>query len=570
MGCNCNNKTPHTHKAYKSAKGNKDCPCGCGGACGCGDPSQPMIKQGQKCPCGCGGICGVSCNCGHCYEQQGSLGSLGRFDEYPRAKAGLFDPRKIGRPWPEPHPDPLVPYVRANEGLLPYEKYNEFQNRRNSMHGWKESLGGVAEQNTAESAVSAMMTALELPDFAFDYMSKNFDDPEADRFWYINPQGQKIDTKNIPAEKMFFAFIPKQNPVSKDYMLFIRCGGPENKINYYDFEGGKVVVDSDERAYLTMLFNNLNTADIGVAQKVQMIQQLAHSYPIVFDTQQSIFFSTDLTSDDVRNSPFKYNQSAQDFIKMSSHILDHIVNTAVSYINGNHALAPQMKRFMKVFLESCLLGVNTDDVASGIADAIVKQMQKDFDTASRRSKIVYEPEVRNVRDTEYKGDYGAFVTFDKVNKSKLGAGFTALTADLKNALISVIRARKNAFAQMYQQILNVSDLKETSAESQQALAQAQQQIEQLEKDKEAIRQAGIKSLANISKDYATKIEELQARTEEVESKDRELTLLKSKTQALTQQVSQTKSDSGSKAATALAGVFAVSTITLAYMHFVKK
>ncbi len=329
-------------------------------------------------------------------------------------------------------------------------------------------------------------------------------------------------------------------------------------------------MDSDERAYLAMLFNNLNTADIGVAQKVQMIQQLTYNYPIVFDTQQSIFFSTDLTNDDVKDSPFKYNQSAQDFLKMGSHILDHIVNTAVSYINGNHALASQMKSFMKIFLESCLLGTNITDVASGIAEAIVQQMQKDFDTANRRSKIIYEPEVRNVRDTEYKADYGAFVTFDKVNNAKLGAGFTSLKNDLENALVTIIRSRKNAFAQMYQQILNVPDLRESSADSQQALALAQQQIEQLEKDKEAIRQAGIKSLANISKDYATKVEELQARTEEVEDKDRELTLLKSKTQALTQQVSQTKSDSGSKAATALAGVFAVSTITLAYMHFVKK
>lgn len=518
-------------------------------------------------------------NCKHCYDQKGNLGSLGRFDEYPRAKVGLFDPRKIGQPWPEPHPDPLIPYVRANEGLLPYEKYNEFQNRRNSMQGWNETLGGVAEINTASSAISEMMSALTSPDFAFDYLRQNLDNKEYDRFWYINPQGQKVETQRIPEEKTFFAFVPAKNPSSENYMFMIRCGGPENKVCYYNEEQEKVVVDSAERSYLRVCFDNLMTANIGNPQANQMLQNLAHQYPIVFDAKNCAFFSSDITAKNNEagkasyKSRFTYAGEMQAFESMAAHILDHIVNGAVEHINRNSPLSDQMKKFMLLFLGACLKGTLVLDVSEGISKAIVAQLKKDFAIARRRAQITFEPEVVGMTDKLYKGDYGSFTAFSFVNDAKLKDGFDELLADLKGAIASVIRQRRSAFGQMYQQILGMTELRQQAAENvqqQQDLTQAQQQIEQLEKDKEAIRQAGMQSIANISKEYAAKVEELQARAKELESKDRELSTLRSKTQELTQQVSRPKSDSDSTTATALAGVFAVSTIALAYMHFVKK
>lgn len=573
MGCNCNDKTPHTHKAYKTAKGNKDCPCGCGGTCGCGDASQPMIHKGQKCPCGCGGVCGVSCNCSHCYGEHGSLGSLGRFDEYPRAKAGLFDPRKIGQPWPEPHPDPLVPYVRANEGLLPYEKYNEFQNKRNSMHGWNETLGGVKDVNTAAEAVSAIMSTLAVPDLSYDYLRQNFEDRESDRFWYINPQGQKVDVQRIPEEKTFFGFVPTTSPYTRNLLLMIRCGGPENKVIYFDTSN--MYIDSQERSFLRTFFENMQTAGIGTEQASQMMHNLTHNYPLVFDATQNMFFSTDIDAKNNANgksdyrSRFAYEDDTKAFEGIASHILDHIVNSAAEQINKNTDLSQQMQQFMLVFLGACLKGLNVRDVAEGISKAIVDQLKKDFSIARRRSKIVFEPEILG-NDIEYKGDFSSFSVFNAVNDTKLPIGFDQLQEDLKGALATVIRQRKSAFSQMYKEVLGVREQAASSAQQEQALLQAQQQIEQLQKDKEAIRQAGMQSLANMSKDYASKIEELQARNREIENKDRELSTLKSKTQELNRQVIKTKENNDSKVATAFAGLFAVSTITLAYVHFVKK
>ncbi len=110
-----------------------DCNCGCRnrsssskrGGCGCGSNKRKATLSGVDCGCGCGGTCG-------CGPKQ----AMGSFSEYPRPKSALFDPRQIDRVWPEPHPDPLIPYVRANEGLLPYSSVNRYKGQQGSLHGY--------------------------------------------------------------------------------------------------------------------------------------------------------------------------------------------------------------------------------------------------------------------------------------------------------------------------------------------------------------------------------------------------------------------------------------------------
>ncbi len=584
MGCNCNDKTSHTHEAHKIAKGKKDCPCGCGGACGCGDTSGMMVYQGQKCPCGCGGICGVSCNCDHCYEKQeivGSLGSLGRFDEYPRARAGLFDPRKIGRPWPEPHPDPLIPYVRANEGLLPYEAYNEFQHRRNSMHGWDGALG-ANNVSDVSSILFQMLSTLTSPDLAYDYMRQNFDTPD-DRFWYINPEGRKVATKVIPPEEMFFGFVPGTHPQGY-YLLMIRCGGPENKVCFYDFDASRISADSQERSYLAACFDNLMTIGVGNVQANEMMQNLTYHYPIAFDTKTHRFLSTNITPKNSRNgkadmySRFAYNHESSSFESVADVILEHIISATADQIHKRTEISQKLKDFMLIFLNACIGGRDVEDVANEISQAIVERLKTDFAIARRRAKIVFEPEISGV-DKEYKGDYGSFMAFAEVDDTKLAQAFVELQYDLGRAILAVLRKRRVAFQNIYEEVLNIPVLKQQAAitaQKQQELDQvkqgltiAQQKIATLEKEKAEIQQARSDSGVDIDQDYANKLKEIKAKDQEIAALKRKNTEIQGQVQSQVKKV-ETKMSKDTSVATAIAGIFAVSTIGLAYLHFVKK
>ncbi len=122
------------------------CKCGCRsgaskgrrGGCGCSSGLSRGGLSGADCSCGCGGACGC-----------GPKSAMGSFDEYPRPKSALFDPRQIDRVWPEPHPDPLIPYVRANEGLLPYDFVNRYKGQRGSLHGYI-AMGSSTSETDAQ------------------------------------------------------------------------------------------------------------------------------------------------------------------------------------------------------------------------------------------------------------------------------------------------------------------------------------------------------------------------------------------------------------------------------------
>lgn len=150
--CGCRNRSKSSKRGgcgcgsskRKATLSGTDCGCGCGGTCGCG-PKQAMGGlSGTDCGCGCGGTCG-------CGPKQ----AMGSFDEYPRPKSALFDPRQIDRVWPEPHPDPLIPYVRANEGLLPYSSVNRYKGQQGSLHGYLAMGDDTPPTNTTPPATPA-------------------------------------------------------------------------------------------------------------------------------------------------------------------------------------------------------------------------------------------------------------------------------------------------------------------------------------------------------------------------------------------------------------------------------
>jgi len=121
------------------------CKCSCPPDCNCGCRSG--ASKGEKRGCECGETYG--------YVPRSAMGT---FDEYPRPKTALFDPRQLDRVWPEPHPDPLIPYVRANEGLLPYDFVNHYKGQKGSLQGYI-PMGDAASDAQKIASLEAELSA---------------------------------------------------------------------------------------------------------------------------------------------------------------------------------------------------------------------------------------------------------------------------------------------------------------------------------------------------------------------------------------------------------------------------
>ena len=462
-GCGC--------RGSKSKK-NK---CRCNGNCMCG-----KAKASSDCSCGCGGTCGC-----------GPTSAMGSFDEYPRPKAAMFDPRQLGQVWPEPHPDPLIPYVRANEGLLPYDSLNRYKGTPNSLHGYLAM--GISPANSLREAsykgTKTLLSALSAVNSGYQYLYKDSEagtPNEAKDERYVPPE--------IPAEPNFFAFVPVQR-ITKDrknvFEIYIRFGGPEIKVADAD-DADDFFVKSGERKYLQQSLVDLEKEPLSWAKYIQ--GRISSQYPLVLSSFTKSFLPTCLT-EGTPGASNAYSNSDKSHKILGEHILDLLVSSASQKYASMKNDDPE-KAVIATFLEDILSVALTNrtpaqisSVAEGVAKAFVDRLKADFAYASQMGIQVFEwrnvigSKKQTLVDERFNG------VFRKT--SILPATYDALEEKMREGLVKAFDTRKKALNQLYKSLFQSTGGAAVPAatESEQVLA-LQAENDSLRNEIEALRAGG--------------------------------------------------------------------------------
>ena len=479
--------------------------------------------------------CGPNCSCHDCREKYHGNG-MGRYDEYPRPKAAMFDPRKIGQAWPEPNNDPLIPYVRANEQGLPYERLNEYKGMKNSLHGWS-AMGGVAELTTVKNAVTNLMNFLSVKDYSMAELLYTAKEDKKSQFHV--PKLLRMRTNDVDFQKVnqvsnistFFAFVPivRKEGTKKIYELYIRCGGPEVRAYWWDDESIEIGVDAAERDYLKSIdyfqgeWGSYGGVLFDAAGKL-----LSHSYPIVYTkaTLGEGFLST---------SDAAYKNDLKSYHDIAQHLICSIVDHSIDILNSNKAsreLKKDVKDMLTILIGACINKSNIDDVANGIADSVVKRLEDDYVATELRAFYKFEPEtlgINNVMtiDTEAKAVFS--------NKRATQAEFTAMKNVLGDALHGVLIESHNAMSEVYKQLLNFDNIQEANKKVDELKAQ----VNSLQANMTSSGSQKDSQIVELQNSVSKLTDDLNRKTQEAQQLASELEMAKS---ASLQQQAKTRQD----------------------------
>lgn len=440
---------------------------------------------------GCG--CGPSCSCRECRETYHSNygNGMGRYDEYPRPKSAMFDPRKIGQEWPEPNNDPLIPYVRANEQGLPYERLNQYKGMRNSLHGWS-SMGGIREQNIAKKVTENLLFQLARSFNSYEELvnrtnkSKDMIHRPDNTAWPANNKPGYYKTREVSYEQAFFGFIPD---IQSKKLLRIKTGGPEFK--YFAFDGSDIELIDPERQVV-------GTID-------SLIDQ--NKYPLICDANGFFGSGSSVSADGSRN------RKEAGLFEFAEIILGMVINDSIYVLGSPYRRdditlseddenpeynEDDLKALLKIFLELCINATDIDDVAKGISEAVVQRLKKDFVEAREQAFYKYEIDSWFGSNDIVFIDPIAKQTFTNVNVSD--KSFDKFKDNLIVAMKEVLSANYNVLSKIYKQLFDftgynqskqkvtaleteIATLKTTQGnqvkELQSTLAKKNQEIEQL-------------------------------------------------------------------------------------------
>lgn len=465
-GCGC--------QGFKSKKSR----CRCNGNCICG---KAKMKKASNCSCGCGGTCGC-----------GPMNTMGSFEEYPRPKSALFDPRQLDQVWPEPHPDPLIPYVRANEGLLPYDSLNRYKGKPNSLHGYLAM--GISPAATLRDAsyngTKALLSILGADNSGYQYLYKESEagTPNASKDErYVPPE--------ISVESNFFAFVPVQR-ITLDkknvFEIYIRFGGPEVKVADAD-DADDFFVKGAERKYLQQTLSDLEKDPVSWGKYIQ--SRISSEYPLVLSSFTKSFLPT-YPAEGRPGTTAAYSNSEGSHKKLGEYILDLLVSSAsrkyASMKNDNPERAT-----IATFLEDVLSVALTNrtaaqlsSVAEGIVKAFIDRLKSDFTYASQMGTQVFE--WRNIVGSRKQTRVDE--RFDAVSRKTaiLPSAYDDLEEKMKNGLVKAFTTRRSALNQLYKSLFQSTGGAATPSagtESEQVLA-LQAENESLKNEIEALKTSG--------------------------------------------------------------------------------
>lgn len=413
--------------------------CKCNGNCRCGSQK---VSINVNCPCGCGGKCG----CGPSASSHHHGSAMGSFDEYPRPKSALFDPRQLNRVWPEPYPDPLIPYVKANEGLLPYDSLNRYKGQPNSLHGYLAM--GIADNTTpdqaAYKATKEMMDFVSVENLGLSYLYEN-----------PVPSGSYKPSKVRPS-KNFFAFVPvirRQGNVSVGE-FYIRCGGPETKLIYWD--EGVFAVDAEERRYIQGNLSNTGIRGVPDSWSTLLQQQLNMHYPLVLESRGKDFKSTFLVGtkyNDYSNTPAGYTH-------FGVHILDHLFSTAIDMLQSADTSETNkvlLREVLTKLISVCLNASATvvSEISLGIAKAMTERLIADLKTVAEMGNMYIEIEDWGA-NTKIKIDDRMSDVLKMFNTDISPQKIATLTTNIANGIEDAIQLRRRYLANIYKQFAGAS------------------------------------------------------------------------------------------------------------------
>jgi hypothetical protein len=394
--------------------------------------------------------CGPNCSCHDCREKYHGNG-MGRYDEYPRPKAAMFDPRKIGQAWPEPNNDPLIPYVRANEQGLPYERLNEYKGMRNSLHGWS-TLGSTnnSEIVTAllhQIKVNTLDVSQAYSDIIDQVKNQNGDHSEdlihiplikQDYMGGNNPSFKS--GKVIPNVGSVFGFIPFKK--GNDIGLHIRLWGPEIK----KFK----LLDDEIR---------LQTPERDAIHSDPYSRFVDNTYPLYFKM----------------TSPGQYN--FEGVYAFASIMLDVIIRKCVYHLSPISSDA-EMRVSKRAFPETSPQSLNNatyarqivtqfinaetqggvDGFASALSEATVSLLSSDFKNAWASAFYKYEFE------TFASNEFVFFDPFAKEVFGRFGSDrdlfVSLLSRPLNEAFKNLLTNRYEVFANIYKESFDLNNLRE--------------------------------------------------------------------------------------------------------------
>jgi len=322
------------------------------------------------------------------------------------------------------------------------------------LHGLDKlnSLRGVEEINTVKNATKKLFEKTASIDGAYSYLESHFQDPED--IFHIQVPGGTQDVKKLPISKAVFAFVPIQRNIPSRgnvFEIYIRCGGAENRIAYYDTDDDEFLADEPERVFIKDSINNIKLASSETANTFR--KQLAYKYPLcltITKANKPIFVSTNVDGNE-------YSLEAKDFANFASHALDNLISKSISLMNNSNNDSEQIEiaNMLKLVLGACVKGAFVSDVSSAIAGAIVERITDDFNNIKKRAKYTYEPETFGFNDV-FKLDSFGLTAFNACEP--MGLTYAEFEATLKSSLSIAINRKTNALKATYEQILNIPQL----------------------------------------------------------------------------------------------------------------
>ena len=526
-------------------------------SCGC---NKKTTNEPQKTDCGCG--CGPSCSCADCQAKWHGQGSkLGSFNEYPRPKAAMFDPRKIMSEWPEPNDDPLIPYVRANEQGLPYEMLNRYEGQPNSLHGWQAgtiSLNGVNELNIVKNTTSNLLDILASQDQSMVELNNELADIGSENILYIpNAEaitGQRVQyrtARKASSLDLFFAFVPliiRRGNVAYSE-LYIRMGGPEAKSNWLDIDAQNVKTLSGERDYLLNMDSYIAEYKGLSEVKTEAMRVLQDSYPILFGT------GTTASSKQFRlmNNGGDYTTSENAYKMFAYMVMNHLVSQGMMKLSDNrvsNAKKDDIKDMLKLIMKACIDRSDVRDVANGLSNAFCDRLKSDYQTTEVRSYCELEIEVIGP-NSRVQIDPKLRSVFDK-NRANFSSAINTMRSSLATAFESVINESNSSFSKVLKDLLDYENINKANdrikaLESQ--LTESQQSSSDAESLKQEELQRQVQIIAQKEQQIASLNRQLNETKNDLTEKENEIKAIKNEQQASNASVMDKKesssSDSGS-------------------------
>lgn len=532
--------------------------------CGC---KEKKANELPKDGCGCG--CGPSCSCKDCQEKwHGTKKTMGRFDEYPRPKAAMFDPRKIMQEWPEPSDDPLIPYVRANEQGLPYEMLNQYRGRPNTLHGWDAgsiSLNGLTEGRLVKSSVANLLNLLAVEDLSMKELEADIVE-YPDNFFHVPADGklgqnvQYRKVKKAPIIETFFAFVPLivKNGNLTNYEFFIRMGSPEAR-SYWDDDSDEIVVESAERKFVKAMSDYLSVYKTYDGIKKEGLRALQQDYPLYFAQGES----ADAKLFKVGDEGKAYSTKAEAYKNFANNLLSFIISNAMrklSEASTSKGAKEDLKEMLKLVMQSCLDKSNLQDVADGLANAISERLQKDYEATEKISYYKYEIESLGP-NSMLPIDSKLRSVFDK-KRADLTVAISKFKDSLSTAFVSVITENNQNFSDVLKGLLDYDNIKQAQDRVKE-LENQSQQLQTTTQTQSSELQARLESQQTV---ISTQQQEIDRYKQEIARKEQEISEAKSQSEA--HAMSETiKTESDTKNKTLVISAFALALATGAFFIY---